>query len=151
VNNATPPDAGSGSNVTERVPTAGNDRGQTASQISREIVRLHARLYGRGPTKARTYLHDDYALCVLEDIFTTAEKTLKGAGRTEQVVATRNAFQDAVSDQFNGIVKEATGRSVRVFVSYVNTDEELAVELFIFSPDGQPSTDGAGPEEPAAG
>src|SRR4051812_22159454 len=58
-----------------------SDRGQIASQISREIVRLHARLYGRGPTKARTYLQPDYAMCVLEDIFTVGEKTLAESGK----------------------------------------------------------------------
>ena len=46
-----------------------------ASQISRDIVRLHANLYGRGPTKAKTYLTDEYAMCILEGAFTQAEKT----------------------------------------------------------------------------
>jgi hypothetical protein len=45
----------------------------TSSIISREIVRLHARLYGRGPTKAKTYVHAEYVLSALEDIFTPAE------------------------------------------------------------------------------
>jgi uncharacterized protein YbcI len=124
------------------------ERGQIASQISREVVRLHARLYGRGPTKARTYLQSDYALCVLEDVFTTAEKTLARAGQADQVMATRAAFQEAVRDQFVTLVQEATGREVRALVSQVHVGEEIAVELFFFAKDPQttpePSMDGDG-------
>ena len=96
--------------------TSRAEQGAIASQISREIVRLHATLYGRGPTKAKTYLADDYALCVLEEVFTPAEKTLIRAGNTEQVEATRNAFQDAVEPEFTEVVETATGRKVRAFV-----------------------------------
>ena len=45
-------------------------------EISRGIVRLNAKLYGRGPVKAKTYIHDDYVVCVLQSVFTTAERTL---------------------------------------------------------------------------
>lgn len=127
------PDRAQGSNSR---PITG-DRGQIAAQISREIVRLHARLYGRGPTKARTYLQPDYALCILEDVFTTAEKTLAQAGRGEQVTATRAAFQDTVRDQFIELVEETTGREVRALISQVQISEEIAIELFFFRRDGE--------------
>ena len=39
-------------------------KGALVSQLSREFVQLHVRLYGRGPTKARSYLHSDYAVCI---------------------------------------------------------------------------------------
>jgi uncharacterized protein YbcI len=51
------------------------DRASVAAQISREIARLHARLFGRGPTRANTFVYDEFALCVLEDILTPAERT----------------------------------------------------------------------------
>lgn len=108
------------------------DRASMAADISREIVRLHARLFGRGPTRAKSFVYDDFALCILEDVLTRAEKTLVRAGNTEQVHATRTAFQDAVRDDFVAIVEAATGRTVRAFVSQVHTDPELAAELFLF-------------------
>ena len=110
------------------------DRASVAAEISREIVRLHARLFGRGPTRAKSFVYDDFALCILEDVLTRAEKTLVGAGNTEQVHATRMAFQDAVRDDFVAIVEETTGRKVRAFVSQVHIDPELAAELFLFEP-----------------
>jgi uncharacterized protein YbcI len=113
--------------------TAFPERGQLAAQISREVVQLHARLYGRGPTKARTYVERDYVMCVLEEVFTVAEKTLIRAGNGEQVTATRIAFQDAMQSEFVGLVEEATNRRVRAFVSQVHIDAGLAVEIFLLS------------------
>lgn len=108
-------------------------RGALVSQLSREIVQLHARLYGRGPTKARSYLQNDYAVCILEEIFTTAERTLIGAGAGEHVSETRKKFQEAVKDEFIGVVERVTGRSVKVFLSQVDIEANLALEFFIFA------------------
>jgi uncharacterized protein YbcI len=108
-------------------------RGALVSQLSREIVQLHVRLYGRGPTKARSYLHNDYAVCILEEIFTTAERTLIDAGSGDHVHDTRRKFQDAVKDEFIGVVERITGREVRVFLSQVNVETNLALEFFLFA------------------
>lgn len=123
-------------------------RGALVSQLSRETVQLHARLYGRGPTKARSYLHGDYAVCVLEEVFTTAERTLIGVGSGEHVRDTREKFQDAVKAEFIEVVERITGRTVRVFLSQVDVEANLALEFFIFADDGGGevvSSDGAGP------
>ncbi len=108
-------------------------RGALVSQLSRETVQLHARLYGRGPTKARSYLHGDYAICILEEVFTTAERTLIAAGSGEHVRDTRKKFQDAVKDEFIEVIERITGRSVRVFLSQVDVEANLALEFFIFA------------------
>ena len=127
--------------------------GATASRISRESVKLHARLYGRGPTKAKTHLTQDLAVCVLEEVFMPAEKTLIAAGNAQQVRATRDAFQLAVEDDFVAIVEQATGRKVRGFFSEVHIGSETAIEFFLFEPDEpsrrvpdipKPSLDGDG-------
>lgn len=107
--------------------------GALVSQLSREIVQLHARLYGRGPTKARSYLQGDYALCILEEIFTTAERTLIAAGAGEHVSETRKKFQEAVKAEFIDVVERITGRPVRVSLSQVDIEANLALEFFIFA------------------
>lgn len=111
-------------------------RGALVSELSREIVRLHARLYGRGPTKARSYLQSDYAICILEEIFTTAERTLIQSGSGDHVRETRKKFQDAVREEFVGIVERITGRRVEVFLSQVDIDADLALECFLFADRG---------------
>ena len=124
---------------------SGVSRGALVSQLSREIVQLHVRLYGRGPTKARSYLHSDYVVCILEEIFTTAERTLIDAGSSEHVEQTRRKFQDAVGEEFISLVERITGRPVRTFLSQVDVESNLALEFFIFgeaaSGDGE-SSDG---------
>jgi uncharacterized protein YbcI len=121
------------------------ERGAVVSQLSREIVQLHARMYGRGPVKARSYLQRDFALCVLEEIFTTAERTLIDSGNGDHVQETRNKFQDAVSPQFVELAERVTGRMVRAFLSQVDIEHGIATELFLFEPEpgGERSTDHA--------
>lgn len=102
--------------------------------ISNAIVRIHAKYYGRGPTKARTYLHEDFAMTVLEDLFTPVERTLIGADQFERVMDIRNAFQDAMKEEFTATVEESSGRKVRAFISQVSVEPEVGTELFLFEP-----------------
>src|ERR1700710_375877 len=109
----------------------GADRGSSlVAEISREIVRIHARFYGRGPTKAKTVWRDDIVICVLEDLFTKAEQLLVDGGRFEDVRAHRTAFQDEVEPLFRGSVEAITGRHVQSFLSQVAADG-VACEVFL--------------------
>ena len=115
------------------VSDSGGTKGALVSQLSREIVQLHVRLYGRGPTKARSYLQADYAVCILEEIFTTAERTLIDAGSGEHVHETRRKFQEAVATQFVEVVERVTGRGVRTFFSQVDIGSNMSLEFFVFA------------------
>ena len=115
--------------------------------ISNAVVRIHARSYGRGPTKARTVMGEDYAMCILENIYTPAERTLIDAGKGPQVSGMRATFQEVARDDFVSAVEEITGRQVRAFFSQVHQDPDMAVEVFLFHPlamDGAAGRDGDG-------
>ena len=113
---------------------AGEERSQTAgSIISREFVQLHAKLYGRGPTKAKTHVHADYVLCALENVFTPAEATLIDAGQQDLVRRARVAFQDATRNEFVAIVERATGRRVRAFHCQIDAASNTAAEVFLLA------------------
>ena len=86
------------------------DRGAMASEISRAIVGIHAKHYGRGPTKAKTIVTEDVVVCSLEDIYTQVEKTLIRAGRFEDVRNLRLAFQLELEAVFVAAVEETIGR-----------------------------------------
>lgn len=107
------------------------DQDAVASAISRGIVGIYAELYGRGPTGARSYVHDEYVLTVLDESFTVADRTLLRAGKMRQVEETRRAFQEAVREQFIEVVESATGRKVNVFMSQLDPETETAIELFL--------------------
>ena len=103
--------------------------------LANAVVSIHAKHYGRGPTKARAHLHADFGLVVLEDVYTQAERTLIDAGKFEHVSNMRVAFQDALSAEFIAAAEEITGRTVRGFVSQSIEAPEISVELFLFEPE----------------
>src|SRR4051794_34741869 len=107
------------------------DRGSAPPAVATPVVRLHAEFYGPGPTRARAHPGDDFVLVVLEDVFTTAERTLIGAGHGAQVQATRAAFAEAMRGRFVDAVEIATARRVRAFLSQTHVEPEMAVELFL--------------------
>jgi uncharacterized protein YbcI len=108
------------------------------ARISTELVQLHSRYYGKGPTKAKTHLVDDTVLCLLRGGFTTIERTLIGTGEQESVLQMRRSFQEVMEDEFRNIVEEATGRKVIAYMSTVHTNPDLAAELFILEPTDLP-------------
>jgi len=103
--------------------------------IANAIVRLYRTHFGRGPTKARAILNGDVVAVLLEDVLTTAEKTLVERGHTDQVVEQRMILQYAIAEEFTGAVEDATGRKVRLFVSGVNAVASSASELFALEPE----------------
>ena len=110
-------------------------------RISNEIVHLHSEYYGRGPSKAKTYIQDDIVVVVLEETFTPAERTLIERGEGDGIHDIRRRFHQVMEDQFKAIVEEATGRPVRAFMSETALDQDVAIEVFLLG-DGDGS-DGA--------
>jgi uncharacterized protein YbcI len=114
---------------------APNDRGKTQLAVTNAIVGLHREHYGRGATRGRTILQGDYLICFLEDIYTKAEHTLIEAGKVEEVVRARNAFQDAMASSFKQAVERETGRRVTGFLSQVGVDPDVGIEAFWLAPE----------------
>jgi uncharacterized protein YbcI len=109
--------------------------GEMRATISREIVRLQAEYYGKGPTKARTYIYDDLVVVVLEETFTRAEKTLAQRGEADAIQHIRRRFQQQMAEDFVGVVEQATGRKVRAFLSDTDISEDISVETFLLADD----------------
>jgi uncharacterized protein YbcI len=118
----------------------GDDKtiGDARAEISTRVVRLHSEYYGKGPTKAKTYITDDVVAVVLEETFTKAERTLIERGETETIQQIRRRFQQAMADEFRSIVEQATGRVVRAFLSETNLEADVSVEFFLL---GEQRTD----------
>jgi uncharacterized protein YbcI len=109
--------------------------GEMRAMISKEIVRLQAEYYGKGPTKAKTYIVDDLVVVVLEESFTRAEKTLAERGEREAIQHIRRRFQQAMADSFTSVVEQATGRKVRAFLSETDIEQDVSVETFLLADD----------------
>ena len=107
--------------------------GEMRAMISKEIVRLQADYYGKGPTKAKTYIVDDLVVVVLEESFTRAEKTLAERGERDAIQHIRRRFQQAMADSFTSVVEQATGRRVRAFLSETDIEHDVSVETFLLA------------------
>src|SRR5690349_13611754 len=102
--------------------------------ITRDLVRLHHQYYGKGPTKARSYMVNDTLISILEGGFTTVEATLIAEGKSDAVHSMRRSFQMAMEERFRSVVEKGTGRKVVAYMSQIHTDPDLAVELFVLDP-----------------
>jgi uncharacterized protein YbcI len=110
--------------------------GSSLATVSNGIVQLLRETYGRGPTKAKSYLNDDVVLVVLENILTTVEKTLLDDGKHDLVREVRLTYQAAESNRFKSIVEDAMGRKVLTYHSQVTFNPDMAFEIFVLEPEG---------------
>lgn len=101
------------------------------AEISREMVRLYKSQFGRGPTRARSdFAGPDLIICTLEDSLTPAEKRMAEMGDHQRLRDLRLYFQHATEEQFCEIIERVLGREVRAFISGMDTDKDVAAELF---------------------
>ena len=110
-----------------------------SAAISDAVVHLLHEYTGRGPTGARTTIGPDSIVVTLRDSLTKAERTLACSGQALEVLAMRRAFQDMMREDLISAVQTLTGRSVEAFLSDNLHDPDVAVEVFLMSPD---ATDG---------
>jgi uncharacterized protein YbcI len=142
-------------------------KGQLLADLTRELIGLHKRFYGRGATKARAlFAHENLLLIEMEDVFLTMEHTMVEKGQRELVREARRTFQSALRDEFIGTVESLTGRRVESYESVTFTAPDRVLEVFYLDPepgrteteppvlyetDGRgPSRDGAGPSTDGA-
>ena len=125
----------------------GAARGEVLASIATGLVRLHSRYYGKGPTKAKTYLVNDTVICILRGGFTTVERTLIDEGNADAVYQIRRSFQQAMEDHFRKVVEGAMSRKVIAYMSQIHEDPDLAVEIFVL----EPGADGHGDGEVVSG
>jgi uncharacterized protein YbcI len=106
--------------------------GDDLADITNGIVRLFSEYYGRGPTRAKTYmLENRYVVTVLRDTMTTVERTLAERGERDLVRRVRLTFQEAMAASFKGVVEEALGRRVEAYHSQILIEPDVGFEFFM--------------------
>ncbi len=131
----TPAQAGLGDGSTDDV----------AGDISREIVQVYLGNFGHAPTRARTFVQPQFAVCVLREVLTTSERLLIAKGQDQEVDAARKKQIAAVDDDFRAIVESLTGRQVQNHTAHIQAPVNLAVHVFFFDEgDGGRAVDRAG-------
>ena len=113
-------------------------------EISNAMVRLYKDAFGRGPTKARAqFAGPDTLVVTLESSLTVAERNLVAMGEHQRLREARLFFQYALEEQLRGIVEQALGRRTMAFISGIDAQRDVAVEVFTL----EPATDGDTPSE----
>ena len=114
-------------------PEDQGERGQgLLARISNEMVRAQKEFFGKGPTKAKSYMLDDLLVIVMRDGLTTAEKTMLQFGQPDQVRQFRQLFENEMTERLTNMIEELTGREVLTYQSQVMFDPDVVVEMFVF-------------------
>jgi uncharacterized protein YbcI len=108
--------------------------GALGGAISDEIVSLLHRYTGRGPTEARTYVHENLIVCLLGDSLTKVEQSLVTGGHYASVLDTRSLFQRTMRADFTEAVERLSGRTVIAFMSQNHIDPNFGIEAFVLLP-----------------
>lgn len=105
--------------------------GEQLAAISREMVRIKAEHYGKGPSEAKSYQFDNFLISVLKGGLTRVEETLLKAGEIDLVRQVRLRFQDQMGPEFTGAVEQISGRKVLAYDSQIVTNPTYIFELFV--------------------
>jgi uncharacterized protein YbcI len=106
-------------------------RGELVAAISSAMVRAKKEFYGRGPTKAKTFINENYVFCVLEGGLTKNEETLLKADEEDLVRRYRLRFQEVTADELTRAVEEITQREVVSYHSQIVFSPVRIFEIFV--------------------
>ena len=105
--------------------------GPLLAAISNVIVAMLRDYYGRGPAKAKTYVLDDIVVVVMRGSgFTPLEQTIMDSGEPGLVIAMRENFQRVMAERFTRAIEELTGCKVVGFVSRIQVEPDITMEIF---------------------
>jgi uncharacterized protein YbcI len=105
--------------------------GDIRRAISRSVVTALKEHLGRGPVKAKTYLHEDSVLVLMYDGHTVAEDTLGAGGQAKSVASQRVKASEAIRGELTAIIEAETGRKVIGFMSSSQQDPSLLSLVFV--------------------
>ncbi len=124
-----------GTTSMDNFESAAGDERRPLFEISNAMVQIYKDQFGRGPTKVRThYAGPDTLVCLLEHTFTPAERNLQAMGEHQRLRDIRLLFQYAETSRFTAPIERITGRKVKGFISGIDTNTDIACELFVLEP-----------------
>lgn len=111
--------------------------GEQLASITRELVRIKSRHFGRGATEGKAYQCDDFLFCVLKGGMTVAERDLLDHGDEDLVRTVRLRLQANNQPAFERAVERIAGRRVLAYQSQVLFDPDYTVEIFVLGSAGE--------------
>ena len=102
------------------------------SQLSTEMVRALKEYWGKGPTKAKSYMFDDMLFIVMQGGLTKAEETMLEFGEVDLVRQFRQTFENQMTARLTDLIEELTGRKVLTYQSQILFNPTRVIEMFVF-------------------
>jgi uncharacterized protein YbcI len=112
--------------------SAAEDEQSLLLQISNAMVRAQKEYFGKGPTKAKSYMLDDFLLIVMRGGITVAERTMLESDRENLVREFRQEFENEMAKKLTDMIEELTGRQVVNYQSQIMFDPDIVLEIFFF-------------------
>jgi uncharacterized protein YbcI len=117
-----------------RTPEEHQVDGPLLAALSNAVVRIVHEYTGRGPTRARTSIHDDVVAVLLQETLLKAEHSLIEDGKGDLVVEMRRSFQQTMREDLTAAVEMLTERKVIAFMSDSQLEPDYSVEVFVLAP-----------------
>ena len=108
--------------------------GSVAQRIANGMVMIYKDYLGRGPTKARTTLHENMVVTVLAHSLTEAELTLLAQDKDDTVRNVRRLMQEAMEDDMRKLIETELHREIVAFLSDHCPKPDYAVEVLLLAP-----------------
>ena len=108
--------------------------GRLGAAISDALVAIVRDAVGRGPQRARTFVHDDVIICLLHETMTPLERTLHAEQRDDTVQEVRDVLHAALAPQAQERVEALTGRAVVATLADHHRDPDAGVFVFLLQP-----------------
>jgi uncharacterized protein YbcI len=99
--------------------------------ISNAVVRIQREYLGCGPDKARTTIHDQMVVIVMQDTLTKAERSLVADGQQDEVTRVRQRLQHTMRSAIVETIEALTRRTVVAFMSANHIDPDLSCEIVL--------------------
>ena len=104
---------------------------QASGRLATAIVQRYRDRFGRGPTEARAYIGDDYALVILGSAQTEVERSLVAGGERDSVELLRRRVRQLAADDFCAVAEEVVGRRVLNMLGDHSAEANVTVLVFL--------------------
>jgi uncharacterized protein YbcI len=105
--------------------------GQVSGVLATEIVKRYRHRFGRGPTEARAYVGNDYALVILGNAQTEVERSLVAGGELESVELLRRRVRQMAAPEFCEVTEQIVGRKVLAMLGDHNAVANTTALVFL--------------------
>jgi uncharacterized protein YbcI len=107
---------------------------EVSGRLATAIVQRYRERFGRGPTEAKAFIQEDFALVILGSAQTEVERSLVAGGELDSVEFLRRRVRLMAAEQFCAATEEVLGRKVKAMLGDHSATENVTVLVFLLEP-----------------